>query len=289
MKHAVLSMDVEDWYHLDYFERGRCNTSLSMLDGLDVFASFLDKNTLPASFFVVGELIQDNEARLLDLSSAGHDVGVHSWSHVRPMDQGLEVFRSDLTRSIKAMSDIFGEKEFGYRAPCFSMDRTRLDVVKEVGFAYDSSFIDFEGHPLYENIDLTGYKKVSDSVYVLDDFFEFEVSTVNILGRKFPVSGGGYLRILPWLLNRILIEKFIREELLYVLYIHPFELSNAPCPDLPLGTSRSTSFRFKSGRVSVERKLNYLVELLDSAGFQFTTFESLRRIPSTIGLNKSNH
>ena len=32
---AVLSMDIEDWYHLDYFDSIECNKSYSMLDGLD--------------------------------------------------------------------------------------------------------------------------------------------------------------------------------------------------------------------------------------------------------------
>ena len=37
MKKAILSIDVEDWYHLDYFNREECDTSYSMLVGLDVY------------------------------------------------------------------------------------------------------------------------------------------------------------------------------------------------------------------------------------------------------------
>src|SRR3989442_648447 len=38
---AVLSMDVEDWYHLDYFHRPSCDASCSLLDGLDVYLELL--------------------------------------------------------------------------------------------------------------------------------------------------------------------------------------------------------------------------------------------------------
>lgn len=61
MKWAVLSMDVEDWYHLDYFDRRQCDLSRSLLDGLEVYAEFLRERNLPSSFFVLGELAESLE------------------------------------------------------------------------------------------------------------------------------------------------------------------------------------------------------------------------------------
>ena len=42
MKKAVLSMDVEDWFHLDYFQRKFCNETYSMLDGLEKYLKVLN-------------------------------------------------------------------------------------------------------------------------------------------------------------------------------------------------------------------------------------------------------
>ena len=39
---AVLSMDVEDWYHLDYFQGAAPDRSVSMLAGLDVYLDLLE-------------------------------------------------------------------------------------------------------------------------------------------------------------------------------------------------------------------------------------------------------
>ena len=39
-KVAVISIDVEDWYHLDYFDRSACDVSQSLLDGLDVYVDY---------------------------------------------------------------------------------------------------------------------------------------------------------------------------------------------------------------------------------------------------------
>ena len=43
-------MDVEDWYHLDYFDRQECDTTYSLLDGLDVYVRLLNSLSIPSSF-----------------------------------------------------------------------------------------------------------------------------------------------------------------------------------------------------------------------------------------------
>ena len=222
MKKAVLSLDVEDWYHLDYFDRSQCDTSNSLLDGLDVYVDLLESMSLPSSFFVLGEIAQGKIEYFKALVRSGHDVGSHGWNHIRPMMLGIDEFRVDLHRCRDVMKEINGERGFGYRAPCFSLDRERLDIVKESGFAYDSSRIDFGDHPLYGSIDMNGYDNLSKAVYRSGDFTEFEVPTLSILGKNIPISGGGYLRLFPWRLMKTLINQYLKKNDLYVLYIHPF-------------------------------------------------------------------
>ena len=75
-------------------------------------------------------------------------------THVRPMTLDIEEFRLDLHRSRAIMKEINGKRGLGYRAPCFSLDRERLDIVRDTGFAYDASRIEFGSHPLYGSIDM---------------------------------------------------------------------------------------------------------------------------------------
>ena len=58
MKRAVLSLDVEDWYHLDYFDRAECDTTSSLLDGLDAYIELIESLSIPSSFFVLGEIAE---------------------------------------------------------------------------------------------------------------------------------------------------------------------------------------------------------------------------------------
>ena len=47
---------------------------------------------------------------------------------------------------------------------------------------------------------LKKYIKVFDNVYTYKNFTEFELPTERFLNKNIPISGGGYLRILPWFL-----------------------------------------------------------------------------------------
>ena len=164
----------------------------------------------------------------------------------------------------------------GYRAPCFSLDRERLDLVEKSGFEYDSSRIDFSMHPLYGTIKMDDYLALSNNIFRKNNFFEFQVSTLSMLKRTIPVSGGGYIRIFPWIIMKRLVQKYIMNNDLYILYIHPFELSNRNTPSVPDSTSWKTKFRFGYGRDSVSNKINLLIRLLKDNGYQFVTFSELK-------------
>ena len=276
MKAAVLSMDVEEWYHLDYFRGLECDRGRSLLDGITVYREILARHDIRSSFFVLGELVEQLRGLLADLAAEGHDLGIHGWEHTRPLTMKPAEFSEDLHRSKSTLEDAIGMPAIGYRAPCFSLDRPRLDLVQAAGFDYDSSRILFGDHPLYGTLDLRDYSEVSANIFRKHTFFEFQVSTLPLWGKDIPVSGGGYIRLFPWLLMRRLIRRYLRAGELYVLYIHPFELSPQASPPLPPGIRWPTRIRFRAGRSSVPRKLSMLIRLLQDNGYRFTTFAALR-------------
>ena len=124
---------------------------------------------------------------------------------------------------------------------------------------------------------MSGFKKCSSEVYRNEDFFEFQISTLPLGGKQIPISGGGYLRIFPWLLMKNLLSKYLKKEELYVLYIHPFETSSLPNPVYPEEASLANKVRFSLGRPSVFKKLSKVIKLLQENDYQFTTFANLRK------------
>ena len=276
MKYAILSLDIEDWYHVDYFARKKCDRTYSMLDGLDGYLKIIESHQVPSSFFVLGELIPKIKTKLHEILQLGHEIGSHGQSHIRPLTLSTEAFEKEVKSCKEELEDLLGQEVSGYRAPCFSLDRARLDILKQVGYLYDSSRILFGDHPLYGEIDMSGFKKCSSEVYRHEDFFEFQISTLPLGGKQIPISGGGYLRIFPWLLMKSLLSKYLKKEELYVLYIHPFETSALPNPVYPEGASLANKTRFSLGRPSVFNKLSKVIKLLQENDYQFTTFANLR-------------
>ena len=274
-RYAVLSMDVEDWYHLDYFSGLTPDRSSSMLDGLDVYLSLLERHSIRTTFFVLSELAEHLGSTLRAMAAAGHEIASHGVAHKRPLKMTVSEFGADLRQSKATLENVLQQSVEGFRAPCFSMDRTRLEEVRKAGYTYDSSRIDFTGHPLYGSLDVDDFDAVASGHVEQRGFHEFEVSTLSMLGKRFPVSGGGYLRIAPWAIMRPLIQSYVNCNPLYVLYIHPFELSPRPLPAAAAKLSFPQRLRFGLGRSGVARKLEKLVRLLKHDGFSFVTFRDL--------------
>lgn len=270
-------MDIEDWYHLDYFDRTKCDLSYSLLDGLETYYELLSRYQIPSSFFVLGELANQLSSELKMLLKTKHEVGSHGWNHLRPLHLSPEKFAEDLCQSKSTIENSVGSPITGYRAPCFSLDEERLKIIALSGYKYDSSRILFGQHPLYGTIRMDDFQQLSCNIFQRHDFFEFQVSTLPLGGRNIPVSGGGYLRIIPWGIMKRWVKRYLKQNELYVLYIHPFELSKKPTPPVSHNTKWLTRFRFCFGRSQVALRLKKLIELLGVAGFEFTTFESLRK------------
>ena len=111
---------------------------------------------------------------------------------------------------------------------------------------------------------------------------EFELPTAKLMNRCIPISGGGYLRIFPWLLMKKLISDFLKNNQTYFLYIHPFELSNRVAPIID-NVGFLKNLRFKYGQTETPNKLNKLIDLLKSNGFEFVTFKQLMEIAKKHG------
>lgn len=273
-KIAVFSIDVEEWYHLEYFKNSKTDKKKSVMDGLHTFIKIVDKHNIKASFFIVGELIQTLKKTIKNLDIQGHDIGLHSYFHKRPVVQNINEFIKDTKDTISEMKSILPNNSFGYRSPCFAIDRERLDEVIKLGIQYDASKITQKEHPLYVNLDLDGFEKQERDIYKKDFFKVFEVSTIKFLGVNIPIAGGGYLRIIPWPIYIWLLKKYLKESTFINFFIHPFELSSMNF-DLPENTPYLTKFRYNYKRNKVEKRLNRIIELLKENDYNFKTFSQI--------------
>ena len=230
MNRAFLTVDLEEWYHLDYLKGYNCRESgVRVLPRIFDFLDMLDEEGVKVTFFCVAEIADENAAILREILRRGHALGCHGLDHELLTNKDLDQFVEETRRAKGMIEKAAGRQITGYRASCFTMERDKLDAIRGLGFSYDSSRIRFAQHPLYRNLDLSGFTEAEDLVYVQDDFSEYEIPTLEIMGYSIPISGGGYLRLFPFWLLRILLGIYARRHENFTIYVHPFELTTCRC------------------------------------------------------------
>ena len=236
------------------------------------FLDLLDKLDIKATFFVLGEIAKENSDILRDIVDRGHSIGCHGLDHRLLYEKDNETFFLQITRAKEIIKKACGSEISGYRASCFSMERDKLDIVQKSGFLYDSSKITFSQHPLYRNLDLAGFEKIDDLICKNGEFLEYEIPTVKLFKYDIPISGGGYLRLFPLWLLKILLKVYQKHNDNFLIYVHPFELCNIKLP-LPKGLGFIKRFRCEVGRKRNLEKLKKLMIYLKKQGAEFRSLD----------------
>jgi peptidoglycan/xylan/chitin deacetylase (PgdA/CDA1 family) len=113
------------------------------VDGLPRILRMLDRQNVPASFFIpaVSALLNPEMAPTI-LSRKRHEIGVHGWihEHLGVLNNEAEE-RKLLDQAIAVLTKAIGKRPLGYRAPSWAMSRFTMQQVKEAGFLYDSSLM----------------------------------------------------------------------------------------------------------------------------------------------------
>ena len=94
------------------------------------------------------------------------------------------------------LSNMISSDIYGYqRHACITNDT--LKILNQFKFHYDSSYIKFENHNLYNNLNIKGLINDNSKQYYSQEknLYEFEIPTTKILNYNLPISGGGYFII----------------------------------------------------------------------------------------------
>lgn len=273
-KYAIITMDVEDWYHT-YFPEMAVDRSQSLLDGLDVALDIMDQKNIKGSFFVVGEIADMLAEKIKKMDANGHDIACHNWVHLRPVTMTVGEFKEQLLKAKDKLESILGHTVNGYRAPSFGIDDEHFNVIME-NFKYDSSKIKPQKSAKYGDLHLTGFNEIFPCIHKKGDFTEFEVSTQKI-GSMNMLLGGGYIRMLPWVFMKSMTARYLKTGQPYVMYIHPIDLSPKPMPRVQ-GVSFDRYLRTHIGRSDMVRRFKAVIKMLEDAGYEFVTFEQLRNM-----------
>lgn len=272
----ALTIDVEDYFHVSAFER---NVDPAQWDTLPQRAlrntnrvlDMLDQWGLRATFFTLGWIAKRHPELVRRMAAAGHEVASHGYSHNRITTMTPRSFKEDVQRSRSLLQDLSGQPVNGYRAPSYTITaqtRWALGILIELGFKYDSSIFPIR-HDIYG---MPGAQRFPHTiVHESGSIEEFPPTTyqLELFGRRMnlPVSGGGYLRLLPAKVVSGAFQKLNALGRPCVLYFHPWEID----PAQPrIKASLKSRVRHYLNLKSTESKLRYLF-----AAHRFATMDSV--------------
>ena len=245
------------------------------------------------TFFILGWIAERYPDLVRRIQKEGHEIACHGYGHRLVYTQSRDEFRQDIRRAKSILEDITGATVMGYRAPSYSItnkSQWAFEILVEEGFKYDSSIFpihhDFYGMPKAPRfpflVSLNGNSNVEFStaapllgvtphsaLRTPHFLVEFPLSTVKVLGTNFPISGGGYFRLFPYLL----IKKGLRsinekEGRPFIFYMHPWEIDSGQ-PRVK-GLSSRSSFRHYVNLDKTEFKFKKLL-----SDFQFVSIREL--------------
>jgi polysaccharide deacetylase family protein (PEP-CTERM system associated) len=289
----ALTVDVEDYFQVAAFDRvvkpadwesaePRVERNTHAL--LEIFAEFDCK----ATFFVLGWVADRFPGVVHAIQAGGHEIASHGYSHQLIYTQSVEEFRAETDRSKKLLEDIAQVPVRGYRAASYSITARSLwalEVLADAGFEYDSSIFPIR----HDRYGIVGAPENPHRVLLPSGrtLVEFPISTVKLGPLRLPVSGGGYFRLYPYAVSRMLAARKIKHSgQPFVFYLHPWEID----PDQPrIAASALSRFRHYNNLARCEARLRRLL-----GDFSFGTMSaSLEALhggdPSTLALHRYEH
>lgn len=225
----ALTVDVEDYFQVQALSGAirredwdshpaRVDRNTNLI--LDLFA----RHGAKATFFTLAWVAERHPALVRRIVADGHELASHGSEHRRADEQDVSGFRQDLRRSKATLEDIGGTRVQGYRAPTFSIGTRNMwafDALADEGYTYSSSVYpvrrDFYGMP-----DAPRFAFFPLESQTLE---EYPITTVRVGDRNYPGGGGGFFRLLPYVLTRAAIARVNRQDQRpAIFYFHPWEV-----------------------------------------------------------------
>ena len=233
MRSCILTVDVEEWFQVenlksaisrDNWETLKSSVALNIDHILELFL----KHNIKATFFILGWVAERNPLMIKRIFDNGHEIASHGYGHRISGSLQNGLLREDIQKSKHILEDLTGIPITGYRAPNFSVNDKIIDIIKDLGFTYDSSYNPFQMHSRYGHFDR--YTIRDSNIFNLGNgLFEIPIASYKFGRFHIPIGGGAYFRIFPYVLFKYLALAKGRRDGLYNFYTHPWEFE----PDQP--------------------------------------------------------
>ena len=110
------------------------------------------RHDLQTTWFVPGHSIETFPEQIDAIVAAGHEVGVHGYSHENPIAMSREQETEVLDKCIALIEEVTGRRPTGYVAPWWEFSRVTNELLLERGIKYDHSLMHRDFEPYYVRV-----------------------------------------------------------------------------------------------------------------------------------------
>jgi peptidoglycan/xylan/chitin deacetylase (PgdA/CDA1 family) len=101
-KEANSKKDVKKIVYLT-FDDGPTDNTLEII-------KVLEKENVKATFFVIGELVEENSHILRQVQEQGHEICIHTYNHKKSIYSSKDEYIQDYNKAFKAVADVIGHE-----------------------------------------------------------------------------------------------------------------------------------------------------------------------------------
>ncbi|WZH45532.1 Putative polysaccharide deacetylase family [Fusarium acuminatum] len=107
--------------------------------GVRRMLKLFDKYNIKTTWFIPGHSLETFPEECAMVRDAGHEIGLHGYSHENPSDMTLEQQRDVLEKTHKMLTDFCGKPPRGSVAPWWETSKEGVDLMLSYGIEYDHS------------------------------------------------------------------------------------------------------------------------------------------------------
>lgn len=182
----------------------------------EAYLNFLKYKDWKCTFFTVGKTAEKYPELLKRIIEEGHELALHSYSHIPVTKQSKEGFNHDLKKNMESIKKATGIIPVGYRAPIFSLTSKvewTYEVLAENNIVYSSSVFPAD-NPLF------GWKEFGKKIKDVRGVTEIPMTLASFFNRELAFGGGVYFRTLPFSWIK---QQFSKHDLV-TGYFHPYDI-----------------------------------------------------------------
>ncbi|MBA1244438.1 MULTISPECIES: polysaccharide deacetylase family protein [Pseudomonas] len=111
-----------------------------------------DKYQLRTTWFIPGHSVETFPEQMKAVAAAGHEIGIHGYSHENPIAMTPEQEEVVLDKAIELITALAGKRPTGYVAPWWEFSNVTNELLLKKGIKYDHSLMHNDFTPYYVRV-----------------------------------------------------------------------------------------------------------------------------------------